>query len=755
MKWGWSHLLGGIGVVAVVLGKAACSRKPKSRSLQQRLAMLPCTGAPVADAVTIRWNEHQIPFIEASSDNDLMVALGVVHAHLRLGQIELMRRIAYGRVAEMIGPLGIEVDRSLRLFDVGRAVPQMLAALSSEDRQLAESFVAGINHVLLDGGEKPAEFKLLNMRVEPWTLTDLLTFGRLASADIGWLVWLRLLPLREQLAPDVWAALWPRLLAGEMPATAAASERDLAGRAITAMLRSGSNSAAIAAHRSRSGAAMIASDPHLPLSLPNAWLIAGMHSPGFHCVGLMMPGLPFLLLGRNRWIAWGGTSLHAQGSDLFDVSEVPSAVMRERTETVHVRGARTRRLRLRESEFGPIVSDGALLSSGQTLAMRWVGHRPSSELSAMLGVARARDWDSWSQALRSYGVSGANLVFAGSDGRVAHVLAAHLPRRPLQPPTDLVLPTQAASHWEQIADITAMPLRFDPPEGFVASANEPPRGGDFPVGYFFAPPDRAERLATLLGGDKLLDVDDLRRLQRDVAGSGSLRMRDLLLTALPLLPRAAASQRLREVLRQWNGDYAADSAGALAFELLLAGVAKRLSNKRYLGAYQTVWMTQRLLRQDFAALPDAVLRRAVERALPAAARQLGRYARWGAMHRIRLKHPLGYLPGLGRFFNAPPFAAEGGNNTVHKSGHSLSGGEHEASFGSCARHISDLSDLDANDFVLLGGQDGWAGSANYLDQTALWQRGDYIRVPMRPESVRAAFTHITVLQAALMPVPAP
>ncbi|MFC5739987.1 penicillin acylase family protein [Dyella tabacisoli] len=755
MKLGWSNVLGGIGVAVALLGKAAFARKPVALDLQQRLAMLPLKNAPTTAAVTIRWNDRQVPFIEAAHDVDLMVALGVVHAHLRLGQIEVMRRIAYGRVAEMIGPLGVEVDRSLRLFDFGRAVPAMLDSMGQEDRQLAEGFVAGINHVLLDGGEKPAEFKLLGFNVEPWTLSDLLTVGRLAAADISWLVWMRLLPQRERLAPAVWSALWSRLLTGGMPSSLAAQERNLGERALAAMLRSGSNSAAVAARRTRSGAAMIASDPHLPLGLPNPWLIVGMHSPGFHCVGVMMPALPFMLLGRNRWIAWGATSLHAQASDLYDVSAQSVEAIRTRTVTVRARGARSRRLRLRESEFGPIVSDGPLLSSKQPLALRWMGHQPSHEIGAMLGVARARDWGSFQQALRGYGVSGINVVFAGNDGRVAHVLAAHLPKRTHEAPDDLVLQPSAAKHWHQVADTMGMPVRLDPPEGFVASANERPRCGDFPVGYFFAPPARGERLAALLSGPQPLDMDDLRLVQRDVIGPGSLRLRDALLAAWPRSPRHAGQQRLQDALNYWNGDYSEDSIGALAFELLLAGVAGRLNDKRLLRAYQTVWMTQSLLLEDFAALPEETLRKAIEQALPLAVKQLKKHVRWGDAHRIRLKHPLGYLPGFARFFNAPAFASGGGNNTVHKTGHLLHTGRHEASFGSCARHISDLSDLDANDFVLLGGQDGWAGSANYLDQIKLWQRGEYIRVPLRLKSVQSAFAHVTVLTPASSPEPSP
>jgi penicillin amidase len=137
--------------------------------------------------------------------------------------------------------------------------------------------------------------------------------------------------------------------------------------------------------------------------------------------------------------------------------------------------------------------------------------------------------------------------------------------------------------------------------------------------------------------------------------------------------------------------------------------------------------------------------RAVAHALGPTARKLQRYRNWGNFHRIALKHPLGRLPLIGRRYRITDFAAEGSNNTVHKTGHRLGTRPHRASFGSCARHISDLSDPDANLMVLLGGQDGWLGSENFNDQTALWQRGDYIRVPLRPETFRERYRHVTIL----------
>jgi penicillin G amidase len=733
-------------VVGTVLAIGGLRRPSAPMTTAERLAAVPRDGLPLTGPAEIHWNEHQIPFIEAGTDEDLAVALGVVHAHLRLGQIEIMRRIAQGRVAEMVGPLGIEIDRSLRLMELGRAVPEIIAGLAPDTRRWAEAFVRGFNHALLTTAVLPDEFAVLGIAREPWTLTDLFTLARLSSADISWLIWVRLLRVRRRLGRQAWRALWPRLVAGGAPAAFVGTQAG-AEQALAAATRSGSNSAAVSARRSASGAAMIASDPHLPLGLPNPWLIAGMKSPSYHAVGLMMPGLPFIALGRNPSIAWGGTSLHAQSSDLFDLSTLPPDSIVERTETIRVRGGFRRKLRLRASPLGPVVSDGLLLRSPGPTALRWVGHRPSDEIGAMLGVARASDWTSFRAALAGFGVSGLNMVFASGDGRVGSCLAAHLPRRKMAAPDDLIQPAEAAGDWSEIADGDLLPAQVDPPEGFVVSANERPIGSDFPVGFFFAPNDRAARIAALLGGDGRLSAEALERLQQDVQMPGALKLRDLLLAQLGD-GRMASLEWLIALLRQWDGSYDHRQVGALAFEMLLAKTVANLGRARQVEPYQTIWQVQALIAEDLAQTDGAVLKRAVMRAADAVARRLPRYADWGAVHRIRLQHMLGGIPVLGRRYRLPDFPADGGNNTIHKTGHGLSDRPHNVIFGSCARHISDLADLDDNRFILLGGQDGWVGSANFADQVPLWRRGDYITVPLRSETIRACFPHRMVLRPA-------
>jgi len=726
------------------LARHGLRRRP-TLALGDRLAMLPRTGLPIAAGVVIHWDERQIPFITAETDDDLAVALGLVHAHLRLGQIEMMRRLSQGRVAEMIGPLGVEVDRLVRTFDIARAVPEMAPALPEETRRFLAAFVRGLNHYIARAETLPEECRLFGLRREPWSVADVLALGRLASGDVNWIVWLRLLGLRGE--PD-WPLLWRRLLRHDLvsPATGLGEEALSAG--LGAALKSGSNCFAVSPTRSASGAPLIASDPHLALFLPNPWIIAGMKSPARHAVGLMIPGLPFVALGRNPWIAWGGTSLHAASSELVALPADGSAEIRERQEVLGVRWNGRRRIRIRESRWGPIVTDVPWLrSNGDRLALRWVGHRPSDEMSAMLRANRARDWAEFQAALEDFAVPAQRMLYADAAGHIGALMAACLPRRSESEPADLATEAEAVSRPEVALTSAQLPSCVDPSEGFIASANERPEAPGLLIGHHFSPPDRKRRLDELLSAETGLSVDAAARLQRDVRWTGALAQRDLLLAWLGSAGkrRSARQKRLIADLSGWDGRYDADSRGALAFELLSYHLARRLVGPRRREVYAAVWGMRGLIWQDVLAAKAEDRTRALKAALRDAATAMTRRAAWGGIHRLRLGHLLGLLPFIGRAYRVADLPAAGSSETLLKTAHPLAGKRHASHYGSSARHISDLADPDRNYFVLLGGQDGWLGSTTFADQIALWQRGEYVRVPLTPEAVAAAFPHRTEL----------
>ncbi|MGB1547764.1 MAG: penicillin acylase family protein [Alphaproteobacteria bacterium] len=732
----------------LLAGCALLAPLPGESTLEERLAHFPTQGLPLEKPVVVHWDDHQIPFIAAKTDADLAFTLGLVHAHLRLGQMEILRRIAYGRIAEMAGPLAVDIDHSLRLLNFARAAPAIEAGLPAETKAWLEAYVRGINHYQASADPLPYEYAALGMAREPWRVRDVLTIGRLAASDVNWIVWFQLVKMRAHKDwPDVWARLLEK--GGDSVPSFTTAGHGAFAELLQGASRSGSNSFAVSAKRSKSGAAMIANDPHLGIMLPSLWLIAGYQSPSYHAVGLMVPGLPFIAIGRNERIAWGGTNMRAASSDLIDVSDLPESEITERVERIGVRWWFDRDVVLRETPHGPLLSEAPVLEyEGTPFALKWVGHAPSDEFTAMLKLNRAGNFKEFRAALSGLAVSGQNMLYADVDGHIGQVMAVKLPARAKAKPKDLLRdPKDAAAAWQEFRNALDLPVSFDPPSGILASANNRPAVTDVPAGYFFSSDDRVNRITHLLRENEKLDVEDLHRIQRDVYMASSIALRELFLDKIAQLGAAkslmGSARDFIERLRSWDGRYDVDSKGAVAFELFLFHFQDLFYGRRFRDKdkanYSRLVLVNSLLAEDIEQEKPERLLADLREALRRATEDALEFENWGDMHRLKLAHPLRYLPLLGKRYVFADRPAPGGSQTIQKTAHRVTNERHETRYGSNAWHVSDLADPDRNAFALLGGQDGWLGSSTFQDQVALWEEGRTIRVPLRLETVERTF----------------
>ncbi|HKP95985.1 MAG TPA: penicillin acylase family protein [Fibrobacteria bacterium] len=723
------------------------------RTLRERLADFPVHDLPLQGAVRVRFDDRQIPFVEGDSDRDVAFALGMVHAHLRLGQMEITRRLARGRLAELLGPSAVKLDHSLRSLALGEAVPAMLASLPPETAVWLEGYAAGVSAYQRRMRTRPLEFILLRIPKADWTVEDVLMVSRLAGADVNWVMWLDILGLRRAYA---WRVVWGKILdlGFASPASFTPEGWDAyLPRLLGSVIRSGSNSFAAS---SGPGKAWLASDPHLSVIFPNVWMLAGYRSPSYHAVGFMLPGLPFTALGRNPAVAWGATNMYAASSDLVDVSSLPEAAFTVRREVIRVRGWFPQEIALRSTAYGPVISDAPFLERyrGPAISLRWMGHRPSDEISAFLGASRARDWEGFRAAFRTYAVSGMNVVYADAGGTVGQLMAVRLPMRgPGAPPDLLTQPADSDRAWASLADSSALPHWSNPPGGFVVSANNLPAPTGFPVGYLFPPGDRHKRIRALLEGGREVTLDRLKAIQADVHSSSCDRVRSLLSARIALTGAAGEGKGVRGMLRclsEWDGDYRAVSRGAAAFQLIVHSFAVPYLESGYGGALTGYLLASeafyRVLEEELAREPGHALLQALELGVRRAYRQWRKYPTWGILHRLRPAHPLRLLPVVGRLFVLGDAAADGSSQTVQKTAHPVTGRPHAVTYGAVARHISDLSDPDGNHFALLGGQDGWLLSENSMDLWDKWRKREYVRIPLLPDSVAGAFPHVLVLE---------
>jgi penicillin amidase len=598
----------------------------------------------------------------------------------------------------------------------------------------------------------PPEFAVLGMQPERYEFRDILVGSRFAATDFTWLTYF---PLLAERGRPGFRELWNRTLeTGELP-TVSGHPHDAQGEFEDLLLgsgRIGSNCVAVAPEHSATGAALIASDPHLGLSLPNLWVLLGLRSPSFNVVGLTIVGLPVFGLGRNPDLAWGGTNMRAVSSDLYDLSRLPADQIEAKETVIRTRFGRPCRRQVRTSPFGPIVSDAKIvkMANPAPIALRWVGHDGTDEFTPLLAAARARTPDEFRNAFTGYGVSGQNMLFADVNGNIGHVMAVMQPIRTAFPKDDPVLDAaDPANRWPGFVSVLDLPFTLNPPRGVLASANDRPNGTNVPIGFAFGTDDRVYRLYELLDEKPKLAVADLERLQTDTRAADAMRLLTQLTAQIEQLDSIEDEAFVRR-FKAWDGDYAADSSGAVAFETflyhLVLGLYSAHETTELPELYSQWSYLTTFLVPDLRALDEAACKKLLGTALAKAARDAARFPTWGDMHRLQVGTSLARIPVVGRVFVIKDLPSGGSRQTPMKMSHGLVNRRHTVSFGSMARHISDLSDLDANWFALLGGQDGWIGSVNFLDQLDLWQDRRYIRMPLRPETVAREFPITMTLQ---------
>lgn len=730
--------------------------KTDAASFTERLAAFPTT-APIDSSGRIHWNEYAVPFIEAESDRDGFFLLGAIHAHLRLGQMELLKRLASGRASELVGPLANDLDHTIRILDLGRGSNKVIENMSHEIKQLLSAFVAGINWYQNALEQLPPEFQLFQMEREQWGIEDVLLMTRLAGIDLSWMFYFGFLQIEED---SLRKRLWQEFLEGNeiriQPNMLTRTLHDMGIEPATQLLlhmsKTGSNAVVISGDRTQHGAALLASDPHLGTSVPNFWLLAGIRTPDFQVVGMMIPGVPFFALGRNEHIAWGGTNLRAMSTHLY---KVKPQELSSREEHIRTRWWFDTTRMIRDSTLGPIISDAPFFpENSDPIALYWVGHQGASdEVTSFLRANRAHTFDEFLKSFESYGVSGQNMLYGDHEGNIGHLLAYH---QPLLEDADRTMdlfkgreniPSSFRSALE-------LPYRYNPASGYIASANDKSFKTEIPLSLSYADPSRALRMAELIESKQVISSDDAKALQQDVRSLSSLALRDLLLSTLTTVETTALKEDSRvdemyQAFSEWDGFYHTDSTGALAFHLVISESIPEIFEEFFPDEQERSMMLrgglwQKVLRQRVRSEEDRqAIARHVVQALEHTRKEFARYGTWGAMHQHHIQHILGRLPIIGSRFRFEQFEAPGSSDTLYKSAHGFSLEPHSVSYGAQARFIAELDNPDENYFVLLGGQDGWIRSENFLDQIPLWKAGEYMRLPLSPEGVSKSYPWTT------------
>lgn len=762
-----------------------------------------------AEILVDRWG---VPHIYAATSYDAFRAQGFNAARDRLWQIDLWRRRGLGRLSEVFGAEHVERDRAARLFLYRGDMHDEWLAYGSDTKRATTAFVEGINTFVQltreDPELLPTEFRELGYLPAFWEPSDV---ARIRSHGLFYNLREevnRALTIRDH-GPDIEELRRTRephndltvpagldvskipddvLAVYELATTPPVFAAPAPGAAEGDVLPEGSNNWVVAGNRTASGRPLLANDPHrAAAALPGLRYLAHLSAPGFDVIGGGEPGLPGISIGHNGRIAFGLTIFAIDQEDLYVYELNPDNPLEYRyqdrwepirveRDTIEVAGGEPVETELAFTRHGPVIySDPA---NGTAFAVRaaWLQPGMAPYLGSM-DYMRARNWDEFLGAMNRWGAPPENQVYADTDGNIGWKTGGLTPIRPNWDGT-LPVPGDGRYEWAGFYDMDQLPGRFNPDEGWLATANEMNLPADFPpdrhITYDWYAPYRRHRLDDVLGETTDATPRSMVELQSDFVSIPARRILRVV-GNLPIADPAAADGL--GLLLDWDGDLRPDSAAAALFEvwyrrhlrpaLLARAVAQvtgrdtnkdvldRIANKEDLLADARIDLD--LLERPGDRLgpePLAFLAEAVVRTLTAAVADLGQLLgedrdqwSWGRLHVARAQHPLkALLSGVDeRALEAGPVPRGGSGDTV---GNTAYGPNFVQSAGATFRVVVDVGDWDSSLAMNAPGQSGDLASPHYTDLFEPWAAGEAFPLRYSRDRVEEVTEHRIRLRPA-------
>ena len=744
----------------------------------------------LGDSVHVVYDDRRVPHVFAATSSDAYRALGYVVARDRLFQMETQTRATAGTLSEVAGEALVEIDVEVRRLGLAEAAKRDFEMLGRDDPQLAEALQAyadGVNAFLggLSPGDKPFEYHLLGADPAPWAPVH--TFYLLKR--MGWT--LAFAPV-ELLKERVAARVGPRAADALFPADAPIREPIVPHRGARwvgahvpppvfpdpgeASSASGfprpespspvlgSNSWAVAASRSASGNPILAGDPHLSLTLPSTWYEAHLVVTGeIDVYGVTLPGVPGIVIGFNRDVAWTFTNTGADVLDYYrerlDDPADPSRYLLDGEWTPltmrveHFRGrdgAVIRSDTVRSTHRGPVVD-----VDGEAMSLRWTVLEGQNELRSLMDAAKARTVDEWLDAMSAWHAPAQNGLVAGRDGGIVVQSAGYFPLRPAGVRGDAVQDgTTRASDW--LGRTARFPVAKNPSQGYLASANQQPYDPDAEPDYLGADwpePWRALTINELLRYRASHSTAELEAYQTHPT---SIRARTFRASFLTVVDQMAEQGRVAPkvaeaagMLEEWDGGYDPANERAVLFEtamealedglwdeLAVPGDDRRTATPRedilwlLLGQPNSPWWDDR--QTPATEDRDAVVAGALTAALDELRREHGPEDGGGWAWRNFGQHNIHHLLRLPPLSRLRLSTASGPGLLNPMSGT----GTHGASW----RMVVELGDQVSARGTYPGGQSGNPASRGYDDRLAHWVAGELedLRFPRTEAELRAA-----------------
>jgi penicillin G amidase len=719
--------------------------------------------AGLSAPVEITRDANGIPHIYGKTDADGWFGLGYAHAQDRLWQMDFSRRIGSGRLAEILGDKGLKTDKFLRTLSVYHFAEQTYANETPETKAMLEAYAAGVNAFIGDpGGPLPPEFHILGVVPRLRMLKE----GGLSQQQIS-----ELFPPYPGDAPVTLPDLAQLYQGIDLPLKQfAAASQDLVPEP-----GNGSNNWVVSGARTASGKPLLANDPHLGLAAPPVWYFAHVETPDMQVMGATLPGIPGVVLGRNKRIAWGFTNTGPDVQDMFieklvgDKYKTPegTADFETRQETIHVKDGEDVNLTVRISRHGPVISDvlepaAKAVGDGHVMSFAWTALRGDSTTArAILEMNKSQNWGEFVSAISGFDVPQQNMVYADVDGNIGYYAPGRVPVRHADNKVRGFMPVpgwEAKYDWQGFIPFEELPHTYNPGRNYVATANHKVVDKNYPhfITGEWAPPYRARRIEALLTGRDKHSVGSFREIQGDVK---SLYATDLLPRLLKVAPANDDAAQAHKLLSAWDGTMNRlkpepliynswmRELGTLIYADELGDLFKSYQDSRsvfisnVLTGGQEHWCDD--IKTSVKENCDSRISAALVKALADSRTRTGNDDmttwHWGELHYAHSDHnPLTHVGGLADLFDVS--IPNGGDGfTVNVARHKISDEVHpwRQFHGPSLRAIYDLSNLDNSRWIHSTGESGNVFSEFYRNFAEIWRNVDYLPMTMDRSTIAA------------------
>jgi penicillin G amidase len=689
--------------------------------------------APITARATVVRDAIGVPHISAASWEDAIFLQGYVTAQDRMWQMDALRRLAAGELAEVIGPTVLDKDQDSRRLRLSRIAEAQAKNLTPETKAIFAAYARGVNYYLeTHRGRLPLEFTLLNYSPRPWRIEDTLLAALQMHRMLttSWQEEIRKLHMLEKGDKAKVEFLYPARTGTEVAP--------------------GSNAWAISGAHTASGKPILAGDPHLEWSIPSQWYLVHLQGGDLDVTGASLPGIPAVIVGHNRRIAWSVTNLE------FDVQDLYAEQIDTQTGRYQINGQTLQALLERDwigvkgqkplqsdtwiTAHGPVF----LSDEGRNYSLRWTAANGALEFP-FLALDRAQNWEEFNQTLRTFSGPAQNFVYADVDGNIGYHAAGMLPNRQGcrgDVPTDGAANT---CQWAGAIPYDDLPQVYNPPSGIIASANQDPFPADYryAVNGGFAPPYRVREIRTRLSHRDKWKSDEMLSVQKDVYSVYLSFLAHQAVEAWDKHPNASAQMKAAvDTLRNWNGQTEKMTAAPMIATLLDAELRKAAAKAaapgvegEYGGRMAPV-VIEKLLRERPAGWfkdYDELLETSLAAGITAGEKIAGsNVAEWdyGTWTELHLVHPVGgELPIIGRYFNIGPVPMSGSSTSIKQTTQHL---------GPSMRLVIDLGNLDQSLANVVTGESGHLMSRHYKDQWGAYYGGTSF--PMQFDKVDAKDT---------------